>query len=41
MQIHLYYSWNLDWGDKGFFKIMRGSGKCGIEYEIVADTPKV
>ena len=24
-------SWNEDWGDKGFFKILRGSNHCGIE----------
>ncbi|KAJ3606993.1 hypothetical protein NHX12_026508 [Muraenolepis orangiensis] len=32
-------SWNTDWGDKGFFKIMRGNDECGIESEIVAGTP--
>jgi cathepsin B len=34
-------SWNQDWGDKGFFKILRGSDECGIESGIVAGTPKV
>ena len=24
-------SWNEEWGDKGFFKIKRGSNECGIE----------
>ena len=24
-------SWNEDWGDKGFFKILRGKNECGIE----------
>ena len=24
-------SWNEDWGDKGFFKILRGTNECGIE----------
>jgi cathepsin B len=23
-------SWNEDWGEKGFFKIKRGSNECGI-----------
>ncbi|XP_072371602.1 cathepsin B-like [Scyliorhinus torazame] len=32
-------SWNTDWGDNGFFKILRGSNECGIESEIVAGTP--
>ncbi|XP_033640436.1 cathepsin B-like isoform X2 [Asterias rubens] len=32
-------SWNSDWGDKGFFKILRGSDECGIESSIVAGTP--
>lgn len=33
-------SWNPDWGDKGFFKILRGSNECGIEGGIVAGIPK-
>ncbi|GBO38451.1 Cathepsin B, partial [Araneus ventricosus] len=34
-------SWNTDWGDKGYFKILRGSDECGIEGSIVAGLPKV
>lgn len=34
-------SWNEDWGDKGFFKILRGSNECGIEGGIVAGIPKL
>ncbi|MCI3325462.1 cathepsin B family protein [Escherichia coli] len=34
-------SWNPDWGDLGFFKILRGSDECGIESEIVAGDPKL
>ena len=34
-------SWNEDWGDKGFFKILRGKDECGIESGIVAGTPKL
>jgi cathepsin B len=34
-------SWNEDWGDKGFFKILRGKNECGIEGEIVAGIPKL
>ncbi|XP_061621889.1 cathepsin B [Phyllopteryx taeniolatus] len=33
-------SWNTDWGDNGFFKILRGSNHCGIESEVVAGVPK-
>jgi len=33
-------SWNADWGDKGFFKILRGKNHCGIEGKIVAGLPK-
>lgn len=29
-------SWNTDWGDKGFFKILRGVDECGIESSVVA-----
>ncbi|KAJ4947028.1 hypothetical protein JOQ06_009070 [Pogonophryne albipinna] len=32
-------SWNTDWGDNGFFKILRGSNHCGIESEVVAGIP--
>lgn len=32
-------SWNTDWGDNGFFKILRGSDHCGIESEVVAGIP--
>jgi hypothetical protein len=27
-------SWNADWGDHGFFKIIRGVDECGFEDEI-------
>ncbi|KAM9766198.1 cathepsin B [Menidia menidia] len=33
-------SWNTDWGDNGYFKILRGADHCGIESEIVAGIPK-
>ncbi|CAK9294025.1 unnamed protein product [Gordionus sp. m RMFG-2023] len=32
-------SWNQDWGQKGFFKILRGTNECGIEAEIYAGLP--
>ncbi|KAG1659995.1 Retinal dehydrogenase 1 [Nymphon striatum] len=28
-------SWNADWGDKGFFKIRRGTDECGIEDGVI------
>jgi cathepsin B len=34
-------SWNEDWGDQGYFKILRGKDECGIESGIVAGAPKV
>jgi len=34
-------SWNEDWGDQGYFKILRGENHCGIEEEIVAGIPKL
>jgi len=33
-------SWNPDWGDQGYFKILRGNDECGIEDGIVAGIPK-
>jgi cathepsin B len=32
-------SWTTTWGDKGQFKILRGSDECGIEDDVVAGTP--
>lgn len=29
-------SWNPSWGDKGYFKIIRGQDECGIESSAVA-----
>ncbi|RWS16188.1 cathepsin b-like protein, partial [Dinothrombium tinctorium] len=34
-------SWNTDWGDKGYFKILRGSNECGIESDINAGLPRI
>ncbi|CAH8431157.1 unnamed protein product [Heterobilharzia americana] len=27
-------SWNEDWGEKGYFRILRGEDECGIESEV-------
>lgn len=32
-------SWNPEWGDKGFFKILRGVDHCGIETDVAAGKP--
>lgn len=33
-------SWNTDWGDNGYIKLLRGKDHCGIESQIVAGLPK-
>lgn len=33
-------SWNEDWGDKGLFKIRRGTNECGIENYVYGGIPK-
>lgn len=33
-------SWNTDWGENGYFKILRGEDESGIESEITAGIPK-
>jgi cathepsin B len=32
---------NLDWGEKGFFRILRGEDECEIEDGVCAGIPKV
>jgi len=34
-------SWTTYWGNKGFFKILRGADECGIESGVVGGTPKI
>ena len=34
-------SWNESWGDKGYFKILRGRNECGIESGAVGGLPKL
>jgi len=33
-------SWNSDWGNKGYFYMIRGTNNCGFEDEIDAGIPK-
>lgn len=32
-------SWSEDWGDKGLFKIRRGTNECGIDEGATAGVP--
>jgi C1A family cysteine protease len=32
-------SWNPYWGEKGYFRIRRGSNECGIEDEVTFSAP--
>ncbi|XP_072379755.1 cathepsin B-like [Diabrotica undecimpunctata] len=34
-------SWNEDWGDKGFFKILRGQNEVSFENGMVATLPRI
>ncbi|KJH43744.1 papain family cysteine protease [Dictyocaulus viviparus] len=34
-------SWNSDWGENGYFRIVRGVDHCGIESAVVAGMPDV
>lgn len=33
-------SWNTDWGDKGYFKMLRGDNECGLETHIFTGIPE-
>lgn len=34
-------SWNSDWGDNGYVRILQGKDECGIESSISAGLPRV
>jgi len=37
----LVNSWGTEWGDRGLFKIRRGTNECGIEGRPTAGVPLV
>jgi len=37
----LVNSWNSQWGDKGLFKIRRGTNECGIDNSTTGGVPAV
>ncbi|CAB3397527.1 unnamed protein product [Caenorhabditis bovis] len=32
-------SWNINWGENGYFRMLRGTNECGIEHGVVAGIP--
>ncbi|KIH68117.1 papain family cysteine protease [Ancylostoma duodenale] len=38
---HIANSWSTDWGEKGYFRIVRGKNNCKIEQGITAGTFKL
>jgi len=32
-------SWNPHWGEKGYFRIRRGTNECGVEDQVTASSP--
>nr|AAO73003.1 cathepsin B [Fasciola gigantica] len=34
-------SWNEEWGENGYFRMVRGRNECGIESEVVAGMPRL
>ncbi|KAH1003818.1 cathepsin B isoform X1 [Dendroctonus ponderosae] len=34
-------SWNNDWGNRGYFKIIRGENHCGVEDQVFASKPRI
>jgi cathepsin B len=40
IQVSRANSWNTDWAEDGFFRILRGKDECGIESNVVAGVPR-
>jgi cathepsin B len=40
IQVSRANSWNTDWADESFFRILRGKDECGIESYVVAGVPR-
>lgn len=34
-------SWNSDWGENGYFKIVRGHNECNVEGAVVTGMPNL
>ena len=34
-------SWNNDWAENGFFRIIRGKNECDIEGNVVTGSPNL
>ncbi len=34
-------SWNVDWAENGFFRILRGKNECDIEENVVTGLPLI
>ncbi|EPB68408.1 hypothetical protein ANCCEY_12498 [Ancylostoma ceylanicum] len=34
-------TWNSDWGENGYFRILRGRNECGVESTVIVDMLKV
>jgi cathepsin B len=34
-------SWNSDWGEDGFFRILRGKNECNFESGVVGGLPRL
>ncbi|VDP90307.1 unnamed protein product [Echinostoma caproni] len=34
-------SWNEEWGEDGYFRILRGTDECGIESQVTAGMPRI